>query len=497
MRESPAGYRSLALCAGWIGAAIGLCAAAMLVGPVAAIGVGVVVGATSLAVAARLSLARVGLLATYGAVAASPWNAVVIAHVRPGDLLLVVALGCFGVCARSSVRAIVPLWLIQLAVVIVLLVVLHQLLPTSATYLAQRTTLQSTGEALPGPQPTNLGVAARWLVSLVGVPLVIGMATRGRTAIAHRIVVAYVLGASVSGLVALTDKLGMTAISARFVIVDFTGRQAGLTVQPNHLAATSTLALPLAAWMVTRPTRAVRWCGAVGIFATLAGIYESGSRGGAVAGLLALLLSAVLLKRFRAVLPMAVPASLALALVVLLRHRDLLARLGAATRLQGSGTTTSASDHGRSLLTAQANHDFARSPFTGIGFQVALDAHDIFRQVMSAGGVVLLMSFLVFLAGVVWTAAHIAVRDQVGIALLVSVLSWLAFGSVENLLLDRYLYIPIGLVLALASAASNERTARSDLDINTENDTDTDFADDADCGVPPPERAGAVPVGVG
>jgi O-antigen ligase len=188
----------------------------------------------------------------------------------------------------------------------------------------------------------------------------------------------------------------------------------------------------------------------------LAATFESGSRGGAVCVVLAGALTLVLVKRLRSRLPVLVGAMFGAMFIVFGLFPDALAQLLTSVRLS-NGVGVDSSDEVRATLGAQGIADFKHSPFTGIGMQVALDAHNIYRQLLAAGGVVLFGCFVVFAIGAFRCALRIGREHPLALAAAASMAAWLLFGMVENLLTDRFLYVPVGILVALVQKERDDR----------------------------------------
>jgi O-antigen ligase len=101
--------------------------------------------------------------------------------------------------------------------------------------------------------------------------------------------------------------------------------------------------------------------------------------------------------------------------------------------------------------------DFASSPIVGHGFQLIVQAHDIYLQLLQSGGLLALGAFTAYMVGTLrlgWRLGHDpVVPAELGPlvpALSASILVWLINGLAENQLYDRYLYVPIGLLLGLS-----------------------------------------------
>jgi hypothetical protein len=101
---------------------------------------------------------------------------------------------------------------------------------------------------------------------------------------------------------------------------------------------------------------------------------------------------------------------------------------------------------------------------TGVGFQVVLDAHSIPIQFWEAAGFLGIAAFVLYLTGVFATGRRLLRNPDLPRgspefvkALMVSYGVWLLSGFLQNPLADRYIYLPVGLLLGL-SLAANART---------------------------------------
>jgi len=84
-----------------------------------------------------------------------------------------------------------------------------------------------------------------------------------------------------------------------------------------------------------------------------------------------------------------------------------------------------------------------------------VDAHDIYLQMLGSGGLILTMAMMCYFGMCLRTGWKCqGLGNGVGLALFVSVSVWLVIGVVENQIIDRYLYFPVGLVAALSRAAA-------------------------------------------
>jgi hypothetical protein len=212
-------------------------------------------------------------------------------------------------------------------------------------------------------------------------------------------------------------------------------------------------------WRLTRVRAAWPAAGwAAAGLVMVGGLVVSESRGGLVAAVAAVLVTLALRRRSRPWLaPLAVLAA-AVAVVVVVSAPDLVG--GAAERLRLAGADSAAmSNQVREQLGAQAWADFAHAPAQGIGLEVAVQGHNIWLQLLAAGGALLLLGFL---AAVALVAADIAVLRRVGdglpLVMGICAATWLLVGTVENHLTDLYLYVPFAVIAGMRALSPTRST---------------------------------------
>jgi hypothetical protein len=418
----------------------------------------------------RTGRAGAGLLLA-GAVATG-WNGVQWHGLQPGDLLLATALGLLLVAAMRAGRPLVlPWWLSVLALVACFVALAQVFVPVDLGYVAGRFVLVAYGGGGPDRPGDNLINLMHWEVALLALPLAAVLASAlsgsGSVAFARRLATAWLLGCTISALVAISDDLGVTAISAHLLpFTDISGRQAGLTSQPNNVAVAAAMALPVAVYWATRPEDGPRvrlfgfGCGAV----LLGGTFVAGSRGGAAAAVLALLVSLLVTPAGRRWMPRLVLAAMIGSPLLAFLAGRLGTSIQQSLRL-GGGAASAASDSGRVMLARQALDDFSHRPFQGIGLWVITESHSIYLQLLASGGLVLLLAFGLFLVRAAWTGVLASRRHQDAFGLLLSIAMgiWALVGAVENQLTDRYLYLPAACLACLAVAASEESAAQAEV----------------------------------
>jgi glycosyltransferase involved in cell wall biosynthesis len=345
---------------------------------------------------------------------------------------------------------LLPAWVWLAGAGIALAAGLATLSPPSQAFLHGRYVHVTALERWAGraDRSSNAGNLVKFELCLLALPLLVALAARSSWVL-RRFGDLWVVSGVASAVVAVSDELGATHISKHQLGIPSIGRQAGLTISPNHLAVMSAIAMPFAALWLTRSTR-WRVAGAAAILLLFAGIYVSGSRGGLLAAPIGLVAVACAAPRLRPYATRLLAAAVVLAAAwipyVLLRAR--------------SANSRSTSDYERHHLLLQAWADIAHSPLFGLGPRVANQAHDIYLQLLASGGVIALASFLLLVVGLAG-ATRLAVREDrlLAIACTASIGTWLLIGFVENQLLEPYLYVPVSLLLALAGLAARRAPA--------------------------------------
>jgi O-antigen ligase len=99
-----------------------------------------------------------------------------------------------------------------------------------------------------------------------------------------------------------------------------------------------------------------------------------------------------------------------------------------------------------------------------VGFGVVLRAHNIYLQILQAGGLVGFVGFYWFIIGFIslgWKIrpnARFRTRNPLIIdALIVSIFTWLLIGLFFNLIFDRFLYIPMGLLFGIKGILNKDQ----------------------------------------
>jgi O-antigen ligase len=420
----------------------------------------------------------------FGAVAVSilviTWNGLRAGGGAVANAFLVPAF--LTVAMRTVVlRKPVPLppWLFAAAIGFALAAMLRVIFPPDSSTLNEILLHYRTIPVAGGAQPnifvprSDLPALIQFEVALLVIPLLVASVADTPRRI-ERLLDVFVLGAAINAGVGLVDWAGFHVAP----IVAGAGRSAGLTIHPNYLALTCTVAIPLALLWIGRGGRwRTAGFGCTGLL--LAGAYASGSRVGAVTALLGVLATVIVVPSLRTGLGWTVPAvGIVLLALVFFAGDQILEQIRISGDV-GTAVNTAGSDSQRSQLAQLAIDQFQARPLSGVGFSVIADAHSIYLQLLAAGGVIAMLSFLTYLGGLaasVWRAMAGPLRD-VAAAAGISIVMWLINGFIDNQLGDKYLFVIPGLLIALSYvAATRAPESRRPLPVSGQTPTSRSLA---------------------
>lgn len=323
----------------------------------------------------------------------------------------------------------------------------------------------SSGEGIIVPVASDFAgdilVMLRFSVTLFFVPVIIGIVSDTSSRVKWMVDV-WLASAVLNALVAVGDSFQLIAIGEQLTGIESApGRAIGLATHSNHLAVLGAIALPVALSRAITAPRALRrrlsWASVV-VIGT--GVAVSGSRAGLLAGTLGLLLVLFLQRHEfkRIVGGVAVVGAAIVIMASILGTVSPSPLRSGLDRLTGGSQSSfvQRSNAARRLAAERAIDDFVQHPLTGTGLGTVRLGHDLYLQVLQGGGVVLLSAFALFGFGAIRMGHRLSrhprltseMRSLAG-ALTISLGVWLIGGLVQNPLYDRYLYVPVGLLLGL------------------------------------------------
>jgi len=266
--------------------------------------------------------------------------------------------------------------------------------------------------------------------------------------------------------VASLDLLLGTQISELATGLPFAeGRASGLAIHSNHLGLASALALPLALAHATVPHRVRRMLGSAAAAVLVVGVLASGSRANLLGAVVAVALMLLLLRGAQAKIALGVIA----AVMVMFAGSVIVSASGSQVvtleRFAGGGQALESDSRRKTKLDTSVSAVMAHG-LTGVGFATARDAHNLYLQMLQAGGILALTAFALFAYGAVrlgWKLSREprAPPDSARLAagLTVSLLVWLTTGLLQNAVNDRYLVVPFGVLLGLSLAVNRQRSS--------------------------------------
>jgi O-antigen ligase len=377
------------------------------------------------------------------------------------DLIFVVALlGSLTLLASDwTDRPIAPIWLLTAGGLLLSAALLVGIFPARPSHAAL---LFPGGSAYGGVNPetatlSNNAAAIRFVGTLVVLPLLIAMAANSAQRI-RLLTDVWIAGAAFGALLGALGYLGVGSIAHLVSQAEVPGtatREAGLTTHSNAFALASAMALAVAAARLGRARGRSRLYFSAVVLVLIAAIAISGSRAGLVGGLFGLVLLATLHREGRkgSVRTAVIAALLAVVVGVALAP----APPPAVERLLGSDPSAAPATQQRAAIYPAVWHEVLQRPVVGHGFEYLRGSHNIYLQLMHAGGIIALAGFILFAVGSTATGFRLGRSDAVpdslqslARGLVASLAVWLvAVGIVQPAIFDRYLYIPAGLIVAI------------------------------------------------
>ncbi|WP_106214999.1 O-antigen ligase family protein [Glaciihabitans tibetensis] len=373
-----------------------------------------------------MSTRNLGSSFVLAAALTSSWTGVRYAEVGLSDVLLALALLVFLVQSGLGFRRLrIPLW--YFAPPLIALVVLG----VGTIFLG------SDGAA------DGLTFVLRLFLSMTVVATLVS--SEGDTFGANqtvRVLRFWAFGVALAGLAAITDLVGLTDFSV--VISRSTGERAtGLAFHPNSLAFSLTLAIPVLGYLVSRSHTklgALLWLGVVVVCAV--SLYLADSRAGLVVGYCALIATGlILINSTRSRWALAPVGLLSIPAYILF-----VAPFLSTTRLSGDAGTAQ-SNAGRTEFANEAFRSFAANPLVGSGFGGGAGVA-VPLVLASSGGIALILAYYVFIARVAKTIAS-GERGPARSLFLLSALSVLVFGFLNNGVSERFIFWPILIAASL------------------------------------------------
>ena len=389
------------------------------------------------------------MVLTVSAVVTITWNGFPPSSVSAPDLILLVAVVAVGFCwLQGRIQVPLPGWLVGAAAILFASQLLNQF-----WFVPDPPQDPPPSFTPPGPALLTL---ARFELAFLVVPIVIGAVASSWRRV-NLLTNLWLLSATISAAIATFDGFTGAGIGTSITGVNGGGRATGLAIHPNTFALTCAMTLPIA--LLRAAQLRGRWriaaIASAGLLAS--GVLVSGSRVGLISLVLATGLTALLIPKLRTrIVVIGLTGVDLMTLVAPTNNNPLLEGID---RLSGGGDSTLAngqrSDQFHESLTIALDH-----PVTGIGFTVVADAHSLPVQIWETAGFLGIVALALYSAGVLRTGWRLYREQslprgspQLAGVLTISFAVWLIAGLLQNEIADRYIYVPVGLLLGLGLAA--------------------------------------------
>lgn len=227
------------------------------------------------------------------------------------------------------------------------------------------------------------------------------------------------------------------------------GRAVGWTTQPNFYALGGQLAFALCAFLFYRTPKDKRWIVVLVAILCAYSVYESGSR----ASLLCIVTTVLLWPIVeRTAISTYVLVSVGAVGAIIATYAIANAPAGSAlARLRGEGSAQG-SDLQREISLQSGIDRFLANPIQGNGWTNILDIHNVYVEVLVAGGVIALLGFLFVMASMLRPLFAEPVPNRLAFV----TASYLVFAALGPTIYDRVLWGALGLVFALHPEDPND-----------------------------------------
>jgi O-antigen ligase/polysaccharide polymerase Wzy-like membrane protein len=311
---------------------------------------------------------------------------------------------------------------------------------------------------------SDVGFLLRIIYALVLVPVVIAAAA-GSWGRVRFFADVWVASTAICALAGCLDSLTHAGI-ANAVVANGPfpfDRAIGLTDQPNYLGQFISMALPVAIVRAYQTTGLPRLALVSSIGVLVLGLQVSGSRLGLVGAVIGVAVLGTLVPRVR------YGVAVGGITLAVLGAASLAIQPGGESALERFSGGDPQAEAGRRFL-LERSWEIARDHLaTGVGFSRILDSHSLPIQFLLAGGIVALLAFMLWVWGMGRVGVSV-VRDErappasreLAAALTAALAAWLIPGLINPQLIERFMYIPAGLLLALGYLVARSYRSRTD-----------------------------------
>ena len=307
----------------------------------------------------------------------------------------------------------------------------------------------------------------KFIISIFILPSVMCLLVDGKEERLVIIVEMMVIGAVLNALISVLQVLQIVPLTIGFSGEEWINRYSGFSPHPNHLGLHCAFAVPFVYLRCYRRSDLLgKEVFVIFISLLVSGIFLSGSRAAIVAFIMTIMvvsfftskknfLNIILISISLYAFSQFISLSEVFSLVKTEKETNLFYGI---SRFVGASQDTEESDAMRKASTAQAIQDWSQSPLLGQGYSSIREAHNIYLQVMAAGGIIGLFGFLYILFGSVRSglilykkAGSHSVLGKISLCATAGMLAYMTWGMVQNAIYDRFIYSILGIVAACES----------------------------------------------
>jgi len=320
-------------------------------------------------------------------------------------------------------------------------------------------TIIASGEPL-----VNIERSVNIIIAAGGVTIFLGIVASNENQL-NLILAVWTIFVAINAGIGLMDLLFDSGIGFWFTDEYWFGRTAGLTMHPNHLGIACAMVMPIALVQTKLSKTTGSLFIRILVLLTLSlGILSSGSRAAIAGSCFSLILLIFFNKTLINSLLLVFIIGLLSALILAAFNKETLNLLGFGVQRLFGFVSVAESNLLRLEYYKEAYFDFSKNPLFGVGYGVVRQAHNIYLQILQAGGLLGFVGFYWFIIGFLslgWNIrsnARFRIKNPLIVdALIVSILTWLVIGLFFNLIFDRFLYIPMGLLLGIKGILSKDQ----------------------------------------
>ncbi len=393
------------------------------------------------------------------------------AAVPISDVPLIVAMGLLaGGMLVGSVRLSLPWWLYVVAGGLIVSAILAALfVPDPPGYVLEAASAATIGAA--SSRASDFALLARVEYAMVILPALISIVVTSSYR-ARLLADIWFASAVICALVGVLDTVLHTDLASSLVNDPLSPsggpvRALGLTFHPNYLGLYAAMAVPLGITRLAQPSGPGRVVFGASIAILILAVQLSGSRIALLAMLVGVAALLVLVPVFRNRVVIAIVSAAAIAGVLFVLAPS---EQSAIERLSGDASADEATSVRLEVIGDSLDVGLDNG-LTGVGYSRVLDSHSVPVQFLEAGGIVGLAMFLLWSAGILGLGRRVSRSGaipvpsaQIASALTAALFAWLLTSLLSPQLVERFMYVPAGILMGLALVAARQTEDESGED---------------------------------